>query len=199
MKIGIIGTGNVATRLQLLFANAGHDVVLGSRTPEATHVTYENACAGKDLIILAIPFTAVGGLLGELAHDIGSAVVVDATNPLNDDWSPYLMGDENSAGETIQALLPEAKIVKAFNTIFADIMTADGLTRKGQGATAFLAGDDDDAIGRVSELARSIGLRPVQTGPIKNSRYLEAMAHLNIAIAVGQGGGTNAAIIYDIG
>ncbi|MEM8839252.1 MAG: hypothetical protein AAGE89_14250, partial [Pseudomonadota bacterium] len=57
-------------------------------------------------------------------------------------------------------------------------------------------GDDDHAIERVSELASSIGLHPIQTGPLKNSRYLEAMAHLNIAIAVGQGGGTNAAFIY---
>ncbi|MEM8837788.1 MAG: NAD(P)-binding domain-containing protein [Pseudomonadota bacterium] len=196
MKIGIIGTGTVATRLQLLFSNAGHDVVLGSRTPEVAQVSYEKACTDKDVIVLAIPFTAVEALLAELADVIGSTVVVDATNPLNDDWSPYLMGDENSAGETIQALLPDAKIVKALNTIFADIMTADGLSRNGQSATAFIAGDDDHAIGRVSELARSIGLHPIQTGPLKNSRYLEAMAHLNIAIAVGQGGGTDAAFIY---
>ncbi|MEL6465638.1 MAG: NAD(P)-binding domain-containing protein [Pseudomonadota bacterium] len=199
MKIGIIGTGSVAARLQALFSKAGHDVVLGSRSPAASQVTHREVCVERDVIVLAIPFVAVEGVVGGLKDAIGSTVVVDATNPLNDDWSPYPLGEDNSAGETIQRVLPEAKVVKGFNTIFADIMTTEGVDREGRSATAFLAGDDQAAVERVAELANSIGFQAVPTGPLKNSRYLEAMAHLNIAIAVVEGGGTGAAFIYDRG
>ena len=199
MKIAIIGTGSVATRLQTLFSEAGHDVVLGSRSPVSPQVTHQEACVERDVIVLAIPFVAVEDVLVELKDAIGSAVVVDATNPVNDDWSPYLMGAEDSAGETIQRALPEARVVKGFNTIFADVMTTEGVERQGRPAGAFLAGDDPTAVQLVAELANSIGLQAVPTGPLKNSRYLEAMAHLNIAIAVGEGGGTGAAFIYDRG
>ena len=199
MNIGILGTGSVAKRLEALFSEAGHDVVLGSRSPAFPTVTYREACSGRDVLVLAIPFSALESEIADLADTVGSTIVIDATNPLKDDWSPNLLGEENSGGETVQRLLRDAKVVKGFNTIFADVMTPDGLDRNGRSATAFLAGDDQKAVDRVAELAESIGLHAVPTGPIANSRYLEAMAHLNIAIAVGQGGGTGAAFIYDRG
>ncbi|MEM9808673.1 MAG: NADP oxidoreductase, partial [Cyanobacteria bacterium P01_D01_bin.56] len=91
-------------------------------------------------------------------------------------------------------LLPKAYVVKAFNTIFADVM---GETMEaGQAITAFIAGDNNNAKQTVIALARDIGYAPVDTGPLFTARYLESMAHLNIQIAVGQGGGTNAAFVY---
>lgn len=196
MQIGIIGTGAVGTALEALLTSAGHQVIPGSRNPSSEQVTYEQACAESDAIILAIPFSAVDGILPSLAEQIADRIVIDATNPLNDDWSPRLLGQETSAAEVISLLLPNAKVVKAFNTIFADIMSPSGFDRQGQKATAFIAGDDETAAATVAELASDIGLVPVRTGALSTARYLEAMAHLNIAIAVGQGGGTNAAFVY---
>lgn len=196
MQIGIIGTGSVGTALQTLLTGAGHQVILGSRNPSGGQSTYEKACNGSEVIILAIPFFAAEDVLPTLAEQIADRIVIDATNPLNDDWSPRLLGQENSAAEEIARLLPDAKLVKAFNTIFADIMSESGFDRHGQKATLFIAGDDEVAVATVAGLASDMGLLPVRTGALTTARYLEAMAHLNIAIAVGQSGGTNAAFVY---
>lgn len=196
MKIGIIGSGSVGGALSKLFEEAGHDVRLGSRTPNRAKVSYEDACAGRDVVIVAIPFSAVETVLPALGETIGGSIVVDATNPLNPDWSPLRLGEQNSAAETISRLLPKARVVKAFNTIFADIMNQAALDRDGRASTAFIAGDDGTAVDVVASLAAEAGMAPRKTGALSTARYLEAMAHLNIAIVVGQNGGTNAAFIY---
>jgi 8-hydroxy-5-deazaflavin:NADPH oxidoreductase len=202
MKIGILGTGAVATKLAGLLA-AQHHVVMGSRTPAAPEgmeirkLALADAVTDCDIVIVAVPFIAAREMLPMLAAAIGDAIVIDATNPLNDDWSPLQLGPENSAGEEIARLLPQARVVKALNTIFADIMTPAGIDRAGSRATAFIAGDDSAATATVSSVLGNAGFAPLATGPLKNARYLEAMAHLNIAIAVGQSGGTDAAFLYD--
>jgi 8-hydroxy-5-deazaflavin:NADPH oxidoreductase len=196
MKIGIIGSGSVGTALSKLLGQAGHNVVVGSRTPDDTKVSYESASESRDIVIIAVPFSVVEATLPALAETIGASIVVDVTNPLNPDWSPLQLGEQNSAAETISRLLPKARVVKAFNTIFADIMSHTAMNRDGQKATAFIAGDDSDAVDTIANLATDVGLAPRKTGALRNARYLEAMAHLNIAIAVGQKSGTNAAFIY---
>jgi len=70
------------------------------------------------------------------------------------------------------------------------------IDRWGQAITAFIAGDHEAAKQQVISLSRNIGYSPLDTVSLSTSRYLEAMAHLNIQIAVGQGGGTNAAFVY---
>jgi 8-hydroxy-5-deazaflavin:NADPH oxidoreductase len=201
MKVGILGGGNVATKLAALMASAGHDVVIGVRhggDPARGHTaSMEQAASHGDVVIIAIPFSACASALPPLADQLAGKVVADATNPLNNDWSPLLLGENNSAAQEIARLIPAAKVVKGFNMVFADIMTAQGLRRGNRQASVFLAGDDDAALARLADLARSIGFDPVAAGPLKLARYLEAMAHLNIAVAVGKGGGTNAAFIFD--
>ncbi len=202
MKIGIIGGGSVGQKLAALIQSTGHEVVLGLRDPaKASGLSYQvagldAAAQVSEVVIIAIPYTACAEVLPKLATALNGKIVIDATNPLNSDWSPLLLGQENSAGEEVARLLPNSRVVKAFNTIFADIMTPERIARGGQKATAFICGDDAGANDIVAELARQIGFTPVVTGPLRNARYLEGMAHLNIAIAVGTGGGTNAAFLY---
>jgi 8-hydroxy-5-deazaflavin:NADPH oxidoreductase len=96
----------------------------------------------------------------------------------------------------MERLLPGARVVKAFNTVFADVMTKDRLPRGGQRATAFIASNDGRAADAVAALAQSAGFAPIKVGPLSASRYLEAMAHPNTGIAVGQKGETNAAFVH---
>ncbi len=190
MRIGIIGAGQVGSKLNALFTAAGHDAVAAPRA------VAQKAAAHGEVVVLALPFAAVADALPPFADLLDGKIVVDATNPVGADWSPLLLGQENSAGEEIARLLPRSRVVKAFNSIFADVMTPQGLAGHGRRATCFVAGDDPVACDVVADLAGDAGFAPVKAGPLKLARHLEAMAHLNIAIALA-GGGTGAAFIYD--
>jgi 8-hydroxy-5-deazaflavin:NADPH oxidoreductase len=198
VKLTIIGNGAVGGALVRLFSSAGHQVVVGSRSPSDVIGTTSipDAVSRGDVVILAVPFAAINDLLPALAESLTGKIVVDLTNPLNPDWSPLLLGQEHSAGEEISRLLPQSRVVKAFNTVFADVMSKERLARGAYQATTFIAGDNKAAVDTVADLARSAGFAPVTVGALSAARYLESMAHLNISIALGQNGGTNAAFIY---
>lgn len=203
MKIAFLGGGNFGSNLATLLVAAGHDVVVGVRHPErarpqATYavVSLKEAAAHGEVVVIAILYQACAEVLPRLAPQLVGKIVADATNALQDDWSPLPLGSAGSAAQTLTGLLPGARLVKAFNTVFADIMTRDRLNRGGHPVTAFVAGDDAEANAIVAEVAASAGFAPVVTGPLYNARYLEAMAHLNIQLAVVQGGGTNAGFVY---
>jgi len=196
MKVGILGAGSVGRALAGLIRAAGHEPLISERSPSGDTVSFEEAATAGEIVIIAVPYNATEVLLPSLASALAGKTVVDATNPLNDDWSPKVLGAETSAAEEIAKLLPDAHVVKAFNTVFADIMTPEKLIRLGVRVTGFIASDHDGARRQVADLAEGMGLAPVETGPLATARYLEAMAHLNIAIAVGQAGGTDAAFVY---
>ena len=105
---------------------------------------------------------------------------------------PLLLGQENSAGEETQRAVPQCRVVKAFNTIFADMMQPTRIAAAESPMAGFLCGEDLAAKNVVAGCMQRVGLRPVDVGPLRCARYLEAMAHLNIQIAVGQRGGTRA-------
>jgi hypothetical protein len=200
MKISFIGAGNVARALATLVHGAGHEVLLGSRDQAQTGAlrtgTLEEAASWGEVVIVAVPFAATRELLPALREPLRGKIVVDATNPVNNDWSPMLLGEENSGGEEVARLLPGSRVVKAFNTIFADSMREDRLVREGQRVTCFVASDDSAAAQMVVRLAEAVGLAATPVGPLKMARLLEAVAHLNIQLAVGMKGGTDAAFIY---
>ena len=190
--------GNVARALGGRLIHGGDSVVFGVRddvTSKEGVVPFMRA-AQAEVIILAVPFSATREVLSTLASHLHGKIVVDATNPVNPDWSPMLLGQEDSGGEQIARALPGARIVKAFNTIFADVMRAPELVGAGKRVTCFIAADDPGARAIVSDLATSAGFAPLEVGPLAVARHLESMAHLNIQIAVGMGGGTGAAFEY---
>lgn len=206
MKIAMLGGGNFGANLGALLAAAGHDVVVGLRDvtrarPGAGYraASLEQAAAHGEVVILAILYQACADVLPPLAATLAGKIVVDATNALRDDWSPLPLPADASAAEEIRRLLPGVRLVKCFNTVFADNMTRARLDRDGQLMTAFLAGDDAQANATVAAMAASAGFAPLITGALQNARYLEAMAHLNIQIAVVRGGGTHAGFVYHRG
>lgn len=189
MRIGIIGTGPVGSNLGNLFTAAGHDVVAVGRTGTREAVSH------GEVVVLAISYAACAQALPPLADALAGKVVVDVTNPVAADWAPLPLGEQNSAAEEIARLLPRSHVVKGFNTIFADVMAVPKLERDGQRITCFVAGDDEESRAIVMALAGDAGFAPQDAGPLRVARHLEAMAHLNIAIAFA-GGGTDAAFLY---
>jgi predicted dinucleotide-binding enzyme len=192
MTIAILGTGNMAQGLAKVLSAAGYPVSFGSRNPAKAAgvkaVTIAKAVAGADTVFLAVPYSAVAETLAA-AGDLSGKVVVDLTNPLTSDYTGLAIGHDTSAAEEIQKLAPGARVVKAFNTIFASIFAAGGKVG-GTPATVFIAGDDEAANARVAEMATGAGFAVQQSGGLKVARYLEPLAFLNISLGYGKGLGT---------
>ena len=195
MNIAIIGAGNVGKALAGSSTKAGHSVTISAKTPEhareaatatGSRAASSNREAAKaaDLIVLAVPHGAVDGVLSELGDALKGKVLVDATNQLTPDMSG-LSNWEKSAAEQIQARAPGARVVKAFNTVFASRQAQPSV--EGTPLDAFVAGDDQAAKTTVLELVESIGFRPIDAGPLMMARSLEAMAFLLISLQVRHG------------
>lgn len=185
MDIAIIGAGNVGTALAGAFARAGHRVTISAAHPEhaaqvaestgtASARTNQEAVAAGDVVILAVPGTAFDAIVGEVGDELTGKVVVDVSNRATPDPS----GAGTSAAEELQARIPDATVVKAFNTAFASRQADPNVA--GVPVDGFVAGDDDAAKRTVLELVESIGFRPVDAGSLAVARTLEGMAWLNI-------------------
>lgn len=197
MKIGVIGTGNMGAGLAALFSGK-HDVFIGHRDPakaaELAHKIGDSVQGGgiaaaisvADIIILATPYLAATDVFSA-AGDLEGKVLVDISNPVSADFSELVIGHETSAAEEIQKLVPKANVVKAFNTLFAQLLPEE--SRQSNKLQVFIAGNNDQAREQVAELATSVDLEPVNAGLLKNSRYLEPLGAMNIQFGyfMGQG------------
>ena len=202
MNIAILGAGAMATGLAKRLARNGYGVVLGSRDPaKASEVTAEigrgvqaasmrGAANAADVIILAVPYSAAHETLAG-AGALDGKVIIDITNPMTADFSDLAIGHTTSAAEEIRLAAPNALVVKAFNTIFAHLLSnaKPGAKRP----TVFYAGDNTDANERVRAIVERIGFRAEYAGPLKHARYLEPVAALNIAFAYSLGAGVDIA------
>ena len=150
-------------------------------------VPARNAAQRGDIIVLAIPWDAVPAAIAALGP-LDSKLVIDATNPLTDDFA-LALGHTESAGETVARLAKGAHVVKAFNTTGADNMRDNNYT--GGRLMMPIAGDIAAAKQTVMRLAADLGFAPVDVGPLAMSRYLEPMAMVWIKLAISQGRGTD--------
>jgi 8-hydroxy-5-deazaflavin:NADPH oxidoreductase len=192
MKVAIIGAGNVGKALATSITRAGHDVTISARTPESAQqaatavgahpaATNTAAVADAELVILAVPYAAAGSAVAtEIRDAVAGKTIVDVTNPIKPDFSG--LATSTSAAEELQERLPEASVVKAFNTIFATNQAAPSPDIDG-----YVAGDDDKAKQRVMSLVESMGFAPVDVGPLSNARHLEGMAFINIGLNAANG------------
>lgn len=189
MNVAIIGTGNMGAGLASALAAADHDVVIGSRDPakaaalaeKTGHKTVGGTIAAAvkraDVVILALPYAAVGDAL-KAAGELDGKVLVDITNPITADFKGLEIGHVTSAAEEIQKLAPGAFVVKAFNTVFAQLLPRE--VRNGKTLQVFLAGNDQRAKDQVSTLVQAIGFEPVDAGALSNSRFIEPIGEMNI-------------------
>jgi NADPH-dependent F420 reductase len=193
MKVAIIGAGNVGTALATSIGRAGHEVIITSRdakdaqdaaTASGARVAHSSAkaVAEADVVIPAVGMSDWEALAEEIAEPAAGKPVVDVTNRISFGESGPEMDTSSSNAEEISELLPDSQVVKAFNTLFAthqDDPIADGLQLDG-----YVAGDDPSAKAKVLELVRSIGLRPIDVGPLVRARQLEALAFMNMALNI---------------
>ena len=187
--IAVIGTGRMGGAFGGTLAALGHPIVYGSRDAAKPAVqellskstgakadTPKAAAAAAQIIVLAVPWTGAEESIKALG-DLSGKIVIDATNALNFTKGGMEMAVPTSAGEIIQGWLPNAKVVKAFNTVGFFVIANPKVTSEGPVAV-FLASNDDGAKTRVRDLVTAMGFHPVDVGGIKNARSLEAMSIL---------------------
>jgi 8-hydroxy-5-deazaflavin:NADPH oxidoreductase len=175
IKIAVIGKGNVGSALGRGLERAGHEV----RTVGNDPASVRDTAAWGEVIMLAVPFPAIDETVRELGDSVRGKVMVDATNALTADYQ-LALGFSTSGAEELQKKVPTAKVVKAFNTVFAEHMATGKL--KGEPLTLFVAGDDARAKEQVLAIGKGMGFDPVDGGPLKNARWLETLGYLNIQL-----------------
>lgn len=185
MKITIIGKGNVGSALGEGLKNAGHDIRYASRDPRDP---VAEAVAWGDAVILAVPWTAHKDIVAAAGGYFSGKTVVDVSNALTPSMD-LAVGFSTSWAEELQKLLPAARIVKAFNTVFAQNMRTGML--HGERLSVFIAGDDDASKKTVRTIAEDIGFDCVDAGPLRSARYLEPLGMLNIMLGYGLKMGTD--------
>ncbi len=191
-RVGVLGTGEVGCRLAAGFSSRGHDVMVGSRDPGKPELrdwlsgdgagveagTFAEAAAHGELLVLAVLGDAAEQVIADAGRDnFSGKVVIDAMNPLDfsGGFPPKLsIAGEDSLGERVQRALPEAKVVKAFNTIgnryFIDPSFSEAKP------TMLIAGDDEDAKRAVGGMLTDFGWSDVvDLGGIEGARELEAI------------------------
>ena len=203
MNITVIGTGNMGAAFVKQLTRAGHQVSVTGRNlrkaeqvaaanPGAVAVPTAGATDGATAVVLA---TGYGDAVAALRSvgDLNGKVVIDITNPLTPDYMGLTLGHDTSAAEEIAKAVPGAEVVKAFNTVFAQLLAEGADLGDGRKVTVFIAGDTERGKQTVRALAESMGFETVDAGGLKNARYLEPLAGLNIYLGYGAGLGTKIA------
>ena len=203
MKLGVIGSGNIGKGIGGWAAKLGYKVTFSAKTESgakaaaqsaghsAKAASVRDAVDSADLVLLAIPYGAVKDTLPQLGPLFRGKTVIDATNPLSSDFSSLTLGFTTSAAEEIARLIPEAHVVKAFNTVFAQIYASQNPKIQGKAISVFVAGDNQEATEKVRTLITKMGFDAVNAGPLKSARNIEPLAMLNISLGYGQGLGTS--------
>jgi len=194
-RVGVFGSGVVGRTLAEGFLKHGYEVMLGTRDPARGEVpawlaanpgakagTFRETAVFGEIVVLAVKGTVVEEVITQAGPDhLTGKIVIDTTNPLTD-AAPvngilqFSTGPNQSLGEKVQALLPNAHIVKAFNSVGAALMINPKFE---QGTpTMFLCGNNPEAKNTVSGICVQFGWEPYECGDIAASRALEPLCML---------------------
>jgi NADPH-dependent F420 reductase len=190
MRIAIVGTGKMGRGFASALA-PHHEVIVGSRDPEraratssktgaARGVSYPEAVADADVVILTVPWEAMDDVLPRLG-DVSGKIVVDVSYPYRKQERQALEG--SSTAEEIQKRLPDARVLKGWNHVHARHLTSPEVD--GIAASVLIAGDDPAAKDVVFGLARDMGFHPVDVGPLKATRELERLVGVMLFVKLG--------------
>ncbi len=203
MNITIIGAGNMGSALTQQLSRAGHNIRVTARNisraeavaaanPRTVAVPAKDSVRDASAVIIATAYAdAIPAL--QSVGSLADKVVIDITNPLSADFMSLTVGYDTSAAEQIAQATPGAHVVKAFNTLFAQVLADGPAFAHEEIAPVFYASDSERAKQTAKDLIESIGFKPVDAGGLRNARYLEPLAGLNIYFGYGAGLGTKIA------
>ena len=184
VKIGVVGSGRIGGTLGGIWVKAGHEVMFSSLDLEhdkklaaslgsnARAGTSREAAAFGEVLLIAVPYSAMPQVGKDLADLVKGKVVIDTSNPIpTRDGEIATWAREKGAGLASAELLPGARLVRAFNAIGYARM-AEAAQRQGERIGMPMAGDDLSAVAVASVLVREIGYEPVVIGPLAMGKYL---------------------------
>jgi len=173
--VSIIGTGNMGQAIAAIAGKGDNTVELFDSSDSAKQVT-------GDIVVLAVPYPAVAGVLAERGESLAGKVVVDITNPLNfETFDSLTVPADGSATAEIAAALPQSRVLKAFNTNFASTLASGAVGPLT--TTVLIAGDDADAKAQLAAIVTAGGLATIDAGSLSRARELEAIGFLQIKLA----------------
>lgn len=186
-QISILGAGKIGLALATLWLRKGHSICLGSRHPEKlqsvvddlnlkVHVkNIKDAAAESDIILLAVPYSAVEEVISDIKDELSNKLIIDATNPFGLSAEGHVistLGTKITAGTYMASLLPKSIIVRAFTHIMEELLVSRGTKQPGLFAVA-IAGDDPAAKLTVAELVNDTGFVPIDIGTLSESAPLD--------------------------
>lgn len=190
-SISIIGVGNIASAMAGRALAGGNTVEIIGRDPAkatalaaalggATVGTLGTAPAG-DIVIVAVPYAGAVAVVSEYGETLHGKVIIDITNPITPDYTGFVTPDGSSGAQQIaEAAAAGAHVVKAFNTLPCDVLAAGSV--EGRPVDVFLAGDDTEAKEQVSVFIESLGMHPMDAGPLLMARALENTTLLQLGL-----------------
>ena len=202
MRVGILGSGLMGSKLGTIFARAGHEVVFSysrsrkkleklARDAEgsARAGTPRDAVKDADALLLAVNWSQLDDVLKE-AGDLSGKVVLTCSLPMNADNSDFVFAHTSSGAEEFARRAPGARVVAAFNTVPSEVFFKVFAARERTPRPSLLCcGDDAGAKKVAARLIRDVGYEPVDVGALRMARYLEPFAMVVAKIAYeGRGG-----------
>ena len=190
-SISIIGLGNMASTLADRALAGGNAVEIIGRDPAKANelaAALDGATVGAagtapagDIVVLAVPYASAAAVVTKYGDALDGKVIVDITNPIAPDSKGFVPPDGSSGAQEIAKSAPAGThVVKAFNTLFANVLAAG--SAEGRPLDVFIAGDDAQAKARVSAFIESLGLRPMDAGQLPMARALENVALLQLGL-----------------
>jgi predicted dinucleotide-binding enzyme len=177
-SFSIIGTGNMGKAIGGILADGGSDVGY------VAHDQVGSAPLG-DVVVLAVPHPAVAGILDAYGDQLAGKILVDITNPIDfATFDSLVVPADSSKAAEVQAKVPGAKVLKAFNTNFAGTLVARKVGE--QQTVVLIAGDDTEAKRTLADALRAGGVGAIDAGALARARELEAVGFLQITLAAGE-------------
>ena len=192
-ELGVIGTGLMGSRLAAMFARAGRKVVLGSRDSSRAAAivdalgiaTLRAGCNGEALsapAILPAVFMRDGlfDLLDRNCGRLAGKLLIDISNPFNEDYSDFVTPWDSSGAEELQRQFPQARVVGAFKNVFWEVF--DHPQFGAELSDVLITGDDSKAKAQFLELATGTPFRYLDAGPLLHSRTVERLTFITSSL-----------------
>lgn len=209
MKIGVLGAGLMGAKIGTIWAKAGHDVTFSysrsaqklerlARNAHAKSATPAEAVAQADVVLLAVHWSRIDDVLSQVG-DLSDKVLINCCVPLDLENRDLVVGTTTSGAEELARRLPEARLVSAFNTSPSEVLfklfeSRDSLAPRPQ---MIYYGDDEGARQIACRLITDVGFEPLNTGALRNARFVEPFAMVTAELAYGQPDGPELVYRFD--